>query len=62
MNVVLQLKFVKVDVDANEAVAAKAGIRAIPTFQFFREGVMQSEVTGADVDALRAEVRAYGKD
>lgn len=41
------LKVVKVDVDANPEVAAKYGIRGIPTIGLFESGTLTQQVVGA---------------
>mmetsp|Transcript_16688 Transcript_16688/g.30290 ORF Transcript_16688/g.30290 Transcript_16688/m.30290 type:complete len:106 (-) Transcript_16688:188-505(-) len=50
--------FVKVDVDAMDKIAQKCGVRAMPTFQFFKNGQKVDELMGADVNALKAKVSA----
>jgi thioredoxin 1 len=42
-----QLTVGKVDVDANQQVAARFGIRSIPTILFFKDGQMVDQVVGA---------------
>jgi len=52
------VQFRRVNVDANEQLAAQYGITSIPTFIFLdAEGRVVSSVTGADSAALQAEVR-----
>jgi len=51
--------FVKVDVDAQESIAGRCGVRAMPTFQFFKDGNKVGEVMGADVAALKAKVSEF---
>lgn len=41
------IKVVKVDVDANQAVASKYGIRGIPTIGLFESGRLTKQVVGA---------------
>lgn len=50
------VEFVKVDVDEADDVAAACGIRAMPTFQFFRNGAKVDESMGADENMLRSKV------
>ena len=50
--------FVKVDVDAQEKIAQMCGIRAMPTFQFFKDGKKVDELMGADVHTLKSKVAA----
>lgn len=51
--------FVKVDVDEVEAVAAAAGISAMPTFQVYKDGAKVDELVGAAKDRLKALVQKY---
>ena len=50
--------FVKVDVDAQEGISRMCGIRAMPTFQFFKNGEKVDELQGANVQALTAKVQS----
>jgi len=54
-----EIEFAKVDVDEADDVAAKCGIRAMPTFQFFRNGEKIEEMMGADQNKLVALVAKY---
>eukprot|EP00887_Chlorella_sp_A99_P001602 scaffold8.g1602.t1 len=53
------LVFLKVDVDEVEAVAAAAGISAMPTFQVYKDGKKMEELVGASKDRLKALVEKY---
>ena len=46
--------FLKIDVDEQPAIAAAAGVTAMPTFQFLKDGEKLREVVGADPRALEA--------
>lgn len=48
--------FVKVDVDAMDKIAQMCGVRAMPTFQFFKGGEKVDEMCGANVAGLKAKV------
>ena len=48
--------FAKVDVDDGDEIAEVAGIRSMPTFQFYKLGEKVAEVQGADEAALRAQL------
>jgi thioredoxin 1 len=50
------VKFYQIDVDEVSEVAAEIGVRAMPTFIFFKDGQKVSEVVGANPPALRAAV------
>jgi len=51
--------FVKVDVDAQDVIAGSCGIRAMPTFQFYKGGVKIDELCGADGNKLKALVARH---
>lgn len=53
--------FIKVDVDDLAEVAQQCNIRAMPTFQFFLDGVKVGEVVGANAAALETEVKKHYK-
>ena len=48
--------FAKVDVDDGDEIAEVAGIRSMPTFQFYKLGEKVAEVQGADEAALRTQL------
>jgi len=48
-----EVEFVKVDVDETDDVAGTCGIRAMPTFQFYKGGEKVEEMMGADVSKLK---------
>jgi len=50
--------FVKVDVDNQDKIAQMCGVRAMPTFQFFKGGKKVDELMGADVTTLKSKVAA----
>jgi thioredoxin 1 len=51
------VKVVKVDVDANPAVAARYGVRGIPTIGLFEAGDLTTQIVGARPrDAIEAEL------
>lgn len=50
--------FVKVDVDTMDKISQQCGVRAMPTFQFFKNGAKVDELMGANVDALKQKVAA----
>ena len=51
--------FIKVDVDDASEIAAKCGIRAMPTFHYYKGGEKVAEVVGADVDKIKALVATH---
>jgi len=53
------VEFFRMDVDEVPDVAAELGIRAMPTFFFFENGVKVSEFVGANWRGLEAHVLAY---
>ena len=54
-----KLKIAKVDIDANEQVAAEYGIRAIPTMLLFKGGKVADQIVGLlPKAALKAKLAA----
>lgn len=51
-----KLGFYKVDVDAQEKIAAEVGIQAMPTFVFFHKGQAVKKVVGANPSALQVRI------
>lgn len=51
--------FVKVDVDGVDEVAAKYGVRALPTVTFFRNSQKLGEVLGADPSKIKKGIEEY---
>jgi thioredoxin-like negative regulator of GroEL len=51
--------FYKSDVDEAREVAAKCGIQAMPTFQFYKGGAKVDELKGADIGQLTALVAKH---
>jgi len=58
------VKFLKIDVDANEEASAKFKVRSMPTFKVFKAGqeVEEDGFGGASVEKLKALVEKYTKD
>lgn len=52
-------KFFKVDVDEASDVAQELGIRAMPTFLFFKNGEKVEEVVGANARAIEQAIKKY---
>jgi len=53
------VKFFKVDVDEASDVAQELGIRAMPTFLFFKNGEKVGEVVGANARAIEAAIKQH---
>lgn len=51
--------FYKVDVDEQSQIAQEVGVRAMPTFVFFKNGEKIETVVGADVGKLQAAIAKY---
>jgi thioredoxin 1 len=46
------MRIVKLNIEENEAIATKYGIRQLPTFIMFKGGNVEATMTGARPDAL----------
>ncbi|MDS1032886.1 thioredoxin [Porphyromonadaceae sp. NP-X] len=56
-----QARVLKVDVDKNQALAAKYGIQAVPTFMLFKRGNVIWKHSGAiDKNTLMQQIKAAG--
>lgn len=54
-----KLSFYKVDVDEQAQIASEVGIRAMPTFVFYRNGEKVETVIGADPSKLQAAISKF---
>ena len=52
-----EVRFYQVDVDGAPDVAQELGVRAMPTFKFFKDGAVADEIVGANPAALVAAVK-----
>uniref|UniRef100_A0A7S2WLZ4 Thioredoxin n=1 Tax=Eucampia antarctica TaxID=49252 RepID=A0A7S2WLZ4_9STRA len=48
--------FIKVDVDKADTIAQKCGIKAMPTFQYYKDGKKVDEICGADAAKIKSKV------
>jgi len=54
-----EVKFYKIDVDELPDVSQELGIRAMPTFLFFKNGKKVTEVVGANPGAIEAAIKKH---
>ena len=54
-------RFYKLDIDEVPDVAQELGIRAMPTFVFFKNGEKVGEVVGANPKAIEAGIQEHNK-
>ena len=55
-------RFAKVDVDNAQDLAAFAKIRAMPTFQIYKDGECVCTITGLDLGKLESQLLSWGAD
>jgi thioredoxin 1 len=53
--------YLKVDVDELSDLAQEYGIRAMPTFMFFKDGEKVDELVGANPNALEEKIKKYAQ-
>ena len=51
-----KVTFVKVDVDASQALAASRGVKSMPTLLFYRNGEQVDAMVGASPESIRAKI------
>ncbi|OAL03829.1 thioredoxin-domain-containing protein [Phaeosphaeriaceae sp. SRC1lsM3a] len=56
-----EARFYKLDIDEVPDVAQELGIRAMPTFVFFKNGEKVGEVVGANPKAIEAGIQEHNK-
>lgn len=54
-----EVVFIKVDVDSCKAVARSQKISAMPTFKFFKRGILFHRFCGASVQAIEQGIQTY---
>ncbi|GAA5998349.1 thioredoxin family protein [Rhodotorula paludigena] len=55
------LEFFKCDVDDQEQIAGEVGIKAMPTFAFYKNGEKVGTVVGADPNKLRDALKHHSE-
>merc|ERR1711916_48563 len=56
-----EIQFLKVDVDECPDVKSQGKVKAMPTFQFYRNGKMVDDFVGADVNKLKELIAKHSK-
>ena len=51
-----KVKFLKVDVDVNKALAQKYSVSSMPTFLFIKNGKVADKLAGANIDAIKQKI------
>ncbi|OMH82285.1 Thioredoxin-1 [Zancudomyces culisetae] len=51
------VRFIKVDVDEQEEIAALADVSAMPTFKFYKNGALVDSIIGANVALLENKIK-----
>ena len=55
-----QIKLIKIDVDKNQAIAAKYQIKGVPTLMIFKDGKLLWRQSGVvPIENLRAEIQKH---
>lgn len=57
-----RVKFVQIDVDADEELASDAGVEAMPTFVVFKKGKVYEKVVGTEMKKLRTAIEELLED
>ena len=57
-----QAVFIKVDVNRNSVTSREMGIRSMPTFQFYSDGKLRHQFSGADGSQLDRVSHALGDE
>jgi thioredoxin 1 len=55
-----KVTFAKLDIDKNDDVCARYGVRSVPTFLFFKGGKVVETITGADKASVTKALKAHG--
>src|SRR5690242_15514433 len=53
------VKFYKIDVDEASDIATRAGISAMPTFHFYKNGKLIDTVVGARLSSIKDKLKQY---